>query len=128
MDRATSDVIAVLERFCAAFADRDADALMRLVGPAADLVVITSEESLLRGPQEFEAFLRRYEEGPPTYSWDWDRYDVSIAGPTAWILAEGTETEASGNHIDRHPYRMTMVLERDEDDWRVRQAHGSSPH
>jgi ketosteroid isomerase-like protein len=128
MDPATADVIAVLERFCAAFADRDVDALMRLVGPAADLVVITSEESLLRGPQEFEAFLRRYEEGPTTYSWDWDRYDVSIAGPTAWILAEGTETEASGGHIHHHPYRMTMVLERDEDDWRVRQAHGSSPH
>jgi hypothetical protein len=83
MDRATSDVIAVLERFCAAFADRDADALMRLVGARG-----RSRRDHLGGvaaprPAKFEAFLRRYEEGPTTYSWDWDRYDVSIAGPTA---------------------------------------------
>jgi uncharacterized protein (TIGR02246 family) len=123
-----AEVIAVLDRFCAAFADRDADAVMRLVASEADLVVITSEHLLLRGREELEVFLRRYQRGPTTYSWEWDRYDVSIAGPIAWILAQGTETEASGDRVDRQPYRMTMVLERDEGDWRVRQVHGSSPH
>ena len=100
---------------------------MGIVG-GDDLVVVTSEESLLHGPGEFEKFLRRYVEGPTTYSWDWDRYDVSMADPIAWILAEGSETATSGHRLTRHPYRMTMVLERRQGEWTVRLVHGSVPH
>jgi hypothetical protein len=91
-------------------------------------VVVTSEEPLLRGSQEFSEFVERYVDGTITYSWDWDQYDVSIAGPVAWILAQGTETTTGEDRLARHPYRMTMVLERDHDAWAVRQVHGSSPH
>jgi ketosteroid isomerase-like protein len=59
---------------------------------------------------------------------EWDRHDVSRAGSVAWFLAEGTETAASEERVAHHPYRMTMVLERGEDGWLVRQVHGSSPH
>jgi hypothetical protein len=93
-----------------------------------DLTVVTSEELLLRGPTEFRAFLDRYVEGPTTYSWEWDRHDVSVAGSVAWLLAEGVETAAGADHVVRHPYRMTMVLERREGHWLLRQVHGSSPH
>jgi ketosteroid isomerase-like protein len=124
---AEQEAIRVLESFCAAFAGRDAEALMDLVG-GDDLVVVTSEEPLLRGSQEFSEFVERYVDGTITYSWDWDRYDVTIAGPVAWILAQGTETAKGEDRLARHPYRMTMVLERDDDAWAVRQVHGSSPH
>jgi hypothetical protein len=87
--------------------------------------VVTSEEPLLRGSAELRRFLHRYVDGPTTYSWEWDRYDVSTAGPLAWLLAEGTETATSGDHVERHRYRMTMVLERHRDHWLVRQVHGS---
>jgi hypothetical protein len=120
-------VIEVLESFCAAFADRRTAALTGLIG-AEDLVVITSEQSLLRGPVEFGRFLDQYLRGPTTYSWNWDRHDVSIAGSVAWILAEGIETVTSGDRLERHPYRMTMVLARRQGDWIVRQVHGSVPH
>lgn len=129
MDRSTErDVLDVLERFCSGFADHDANAVMRLVADDADLVVVTSEEPLLRGPEELRQFLDRYAAGPTTYSWDWGRRDVSIADPFAWLLAEGTETVTSGDHVEHHPYRMTIVLERREHRWVVRMAHGSSPH
>ncbi|MCA1681196.1 MAG: nuclear transport factor 2 family protein [Actinobacteria bacterium] len=64
-----ADLIDVLNRFCSAFADRDAEAVMRLCAAHPDLVVVTSEQPLLRGPVELRRFLARYAEGPTTYSW-----------------------------------------------------------
>jgi ketosteroid isomerase-like protein len=125
---AGTELLEVLERFCSAFADRDAEAVMCLFVPDPEVVVITSEEPLLRGPVELRRFLDRYVAGPTTYSWEWKRHDVSTAGSVAWLLAEGTETAASADGLQRHPYRMTMVLEHHEDRWLLRQVHGSSPH
>jgi uncharacterized protein (TIGR02246 family) len=128
-DTATeTELIEVLQDFCSAFADRDADAVMRLFAPDRDVVVVTSEEPLLRGPVELRRFLDRYVDGPTTYSWEWEHHDVSTAGSVAWLLAEGTETAASEGRLQQHPYRMTMVLERHEARWLLRQVHGSSPH
>jgi hypothetical protein len=46
----------------------------------------------------------------------------------AWLLAEGTETAATGHSEEKHPYRMTLVCERRDDRWILVQIHGSSPH
>jgi SnoaL-like domain len=73
-------LIGVLERFCSAFADRDADGVMHLVVPDGDVVVVTSEEPLLRGASELMDFLDRYLRGPTTYSWEWDRHDSQSRG------------------------------------------------
>ena len=121
------EVIRVLEQFCFAFAERDKEAVMKLVAPDPDLVVVTSEESLLRGPDELRAFLEGYVRGATTYSWQWDRHDVSAAESVAWLLAEGTESAATATDVERHHYRMTMVLERRDDRWLLMQVHGSSP-
>ena len=118
----------MLERFCSAFADRDAEAVIHLFVDDGDVVVVTSEEPLLRGAAELTGFLNRYVNGPTTYSWEWDRHDVAAARSVAWLLAEGTETATSADHVERHPYRMTMVLERHSDHWLLRHVHGSSPH
>jgi hypothetical protein len=69
--------------------------------------MVTSEESLLRGPDEMMAFLRRYVDGIHTYSWAWERRDVSAAGTVAWLLAEGTETAATQDGGQKLPYRRT---------------------
>ena len=122
------ELIGILERFCSAFAERDADAVMRLFAPDPDIVVVTSEEPLLRGPHKLRAFLEQYVTGPTTYSWQWKRHDVSAAGSVAWLLAEGTETATGENHAEEHRYRMTMVLERRGERWLLMQVHGSSPH
>ena len=122
------EVVGALERFCSGFADRDAEAVMRLFGPDPDLVVVTSEDWLLRGPLELKRFLDRYVEGATTYSWKWDRHQVSGAGSVAWLVAEGMETAVTDGREEQHPYRMTMVLERREGRWVLMQVHGSSPH
>ena len=126
--RMEAEVISVLERFCSALAERDAQAVMRLFAPDPDLAVVTSEDPLLRGPGELRAFLEQYVNGATTYSWQWDRHDVSAAGSLAWLLVEGTETAATGSAAEQHRYRMTMVLERRDERWLLMQVHGSSPH
>jgi uncharacterized protein (TIGR02246 family) len=121
-------LLEILERFCSRFAARDADGVMQLFAPDADVAMVTSEEALLRGPDEVRAFLRRYVQGPTTYSWTWDRRGVSAAGTVGWLLAEGTESAAQGDREEKHPYRMSMVCEKRDGRWLLLQVHGSSPH
>jgi uncharacterized protein (TIGR02246 family) len=120
--------VGILERFCSSFEARDAESVMQLFAQDADIVVVTSEESLLRGPDELRAFLHQYVQGSTTYSWTWDRHDVSMAGPVAWLLAEGSETAATEDGHAKHAYRMSMVCEKRGDRWLLAQVHGSSPH
>jgi uncharacterized protein (TIGR02246 family) len=121
-------LLEILERFCSGFAARDADGVMQLFAPDADIVMVTSEESLLRGPDEVAAFLQRYARGTATYSWTWDRRDVSVAGRVGWLLAEGTENAAAEHGEEKHRYRMNMVCEKRGGRWLLLQVHGSSPH
>jgi uncharacterized protein (TIGR02246 family) len=121
-------LLEILERFCSGFAARDADGVMQLFARDADIVMVTSEEALLRGPDEVRAFLRRYVQGPITYSWTWDRRGVSAAGTVEWLLAEGMESAAQGEHEVKHQYRMSMICEKRDGRWLLLQVHGSSPH
>jgi uncharacterized protein (TIGR02246 family) len=121
-------VVEMLERFCSGFSARDADALIGLFASDADVVAVSSEEALLRGPEELRGFFQRYAHGPTAYSWTWDRHAVSAAGDVAWLLAEGTETAAREGGEEHHPYRLTIVCERRNGRWLLLQVHGSSPH
>ncbi len=123
-------LLGILNSFCSAFAARDADGVMRLIAPDPDVVMVTSEESLLRGPDEVRAFVHGYVRGTTTYSWRWDRLALSVSAAVAvgWLLAEGTETAATQAGEEEHPYRMTMVCEKRDGRWLLVQVHGSSPH
>jgi uncharacterized protein (TIGR02246 family) len=117
----------MLERFCSGFAARDAEELIGLFAPDADVVAVSSEEALLRGPEELRGFFQGYARGPTAYSWTWERHDVSAAGDVAWLLAEGTETAVREGREEHHPYRLTIVCERRNGRWLLLQVHGSSP-
>ena len=51
-------LLEILDRFCSAFTARDASGVIELFAPDADVVMVTSEEALLRGPAEIAAFPR----------------------------------------------------------------------
>lgn len=122
------EVLDLHERFCAGFAGRNAQAVLRTVAQRSDLVVVTSEEPVLRGAEQLVAFLERYVSGATSYSWLWDDREASVSGAVAWLVALGTETATTAAAIHRSPYRMTAVAERLADGWRLVQVHGSSPH
>jgi hypothetical protein len=117
----------LLELFCVGIATRDGDAVLQLLAPDADVVIVTSGEALLRSRDDVSRFVERYAHGRTTYAWTWDRHEISAAGTVGWLLAEGWETETSDESEQMHPYRMTMVCERRGDRWFVLQVHGSSP-
>ncbi|MBD0348349.1 MAG: nuclear transport factor 2 family protein [Thermoleophilia bacterium] len=121
-------LLAVHDAFCSGFAERDPDRVGRWFPPDGDVVMVTSEDALLRGTAEIRAFLERYARGRTTYSWSWERRDASAAGTVAWLLAQGVETAASELGHQSHPYRMTLVCERRDGRWWLLQVHGSSPH
>ena len=116
------------DRFCGAFAARDAQAVLETVADRADVAVVTSEKPVLRGLDELRAFLERYVRSPTTYSWSWESQAVSVSGSFACLLALGTETAASGGTTQHAEYRMTAVAEKEAGTWRFVQVHGSSPH
>ena len=124
----TRTMVDLLERFCTGFASGDAEAIAATCTMTVELAIVTSEELVLRGGEEFATFLDRYMRGNTRYAWMWDRHDVATYGDVAWLLAIGTETATTGSAAVSHPYRMTMVATRTNDHWYLVQVHGSSPH
>ena len=122
------EILDLHDRFCAGFAARDPDAILATVLPGPELAVVTSEEPLLTGDGELGGFVRRYAEGPTTYSWAWERREVVAHGDVAWLLAVGTETASAEGTDHQTPYRMTLVARRTGQGWLLTQVHGSSPH
>ena len=121
-------MVELLERFCGGFTAGDAAAVTAVCDMSAGLTIVTSEEPILRGAQEFLAFLDRYAHGSIRYAWRWDHHEVVSHGDVAWLLATGIETAINEGVEVSHPYRMTVVAVRVGDRWVLAQAHGSSPH
>ena len=121
-------IVQVLDDFCSAFARRDGKAVMDLFADDPDIVIVTSEETVVRGLDELETFLRAYARGATTYSWSWREHHVVIRDRWAWLVAHGHETASSDDGQATHPYRMTMVLQHPNERWLLVHAHGSSPH
>jgi ketosteroid isomerase-like protein len=88
--RTEAEGIGVLARFRAAVAARDTAGVLGSFAPDPDVLVVTSEQPLLRGHEELVAFVGGYAEGPTTYSWESRSCEVSAAGTAAWLLAQGT--------------------------------------
>jgi len=123
-----AELLALHDRFCRGFADRRPEFVLETVAASPELVVVTSEEPLLRGTDELRAFLERYVAGPTTYSWAWDRRDSAAFEMWGCLLAVGTETASGPEGREETPYRMTLVAERQPARWAITQVHGSSPH
>jgi hypothetical protein len=123
-----SQMVWLLDRFCGGFAAGDAAAVTGACDMNPDLMVVTSEQLVLRGGEELAAFLHHYERGSTRYAWAWDRHEASGYGDVGWLLATGTESATTGTTISSHPYRMTMLATRRSGHWSLVQVHGSSPH
>jgi ketosteroid isomerase-like protein len=120
-------MVDLLERFCSGFAAGDANAVMATCDMTDELTVVTSEQLVLRGANEFAEFLDRYIRGPTRYAWTWDRLDVATHDNVAWLLATGYPTANTAGVTVSHPYMMTMVGTRRLGRWTLVQAHGSCP-
>jgi ketosteroid isomerase-like protein len=99
----------------AAFTERD------------DLLVVTAGAAVLRGRAAVAAYIESYVASEVVYDWHWDSVQPAGADDIAWLFAEGTEIKSTRDGKRRLPYRATLLVRREDDDWRIVQFHGSSP-
>jgi len=122
-----SRVRQVLERFNTLVSSRSLQVLAEFM-PGEDIILVGSESGeVAKGRQALEAFFTRVFARETTFSWEWDRIDVSHAGNLAWFFAEGRVVLSSEQGQRRSPYRISGVLERRGERWLWRQYHGSEP-
>jgi hypothetical protein len=124
---AQSLVDQVLERFNHLVSTRNLQVLAEFV-PGDEVLLIGSEVGeIAKGRQELEGFFTRVFARQATFSWEWDRMDVSHAGDLMWFFAEGQVILSSASGQRKSPYRISGVLERHGGRWLWRQYHGSEP-
>jgi ketosteroid isomerase-like protein len=122
-----SQVREVLERFNDLVSTQNLQVLAEFAPGDEVLLVGSDAGEVATGRQELEAFFARIFARDTTFSWEWDRIDVSHAGDLAWFFADGRVVLSTAKEQRRAPYRITGVLERHGERWLWRQYHGSEP-
>ncbi len=122
-----SQVRKVLERFNDLVSTQNLQVLAEFAPGDEVLLVGSDAGEVATGRQELEAFFARIFARDTTFSWEWDRIDVSHAGDLAWFFADGRVVLSTAKEQRRAPYRITGVLERHGERWLWRQYHGSEP-
>jgi len=84
-----SQVREVLERFNELVSTKNPQVLAEFA-PGEDVLLIGSDAGeVSKGSQELRAFFERIFAREISFSWVWDRLDVSLVGDIAWFFAEG---------------------------------------
>lgn len=122
-----SQVSQALERFNHLVSTRNLQVLAEFVPGDEALLVGSEAGEVAQGSQALEAFFARVFAREVTFSWEWDRIDVSHAGDLAWFFAEGRVVLTNARAQRKSPYRISGVLERHGGRWLWRQYHGSEP-
>jgi hypothetical protein len=86
--------------------------------PDDDTILIGSEPGeIARGYQALEAFFTRIFVGEETFSWEWDRIEVSYTDNLAWFLVDGRVVLTTVKEQRKSPYRNTGVSQRQGERW-----------
>ena len=122
-----SQVRDVLERFNELVSTKNLQVLEEFA-PGNDVLLIGSDAGeVSAGRQALEAFFDRIFARENTFSWEWDRLDVSHDDNLAWFFAEGRVVLTTAQEQRKAPYRISGVLQRQGERWLWRQYHGSEP-
>jgi len=122
-----TQVLEMLERFNDLVFTGDQGVLSEFV-PDEDVLLVGSEaDEVAAGRDELAAFFARIFARDITFSWEWDRIEVSKAGDIAWFFTEGRVILTTAKGQRKSPYRISGVLERHGERWLWRQYHGSEP-
>jgi len=121
------NVVEMLARFNDLVSTRDLKVLAEFI-PGEEALLIGSEAGeVARGRQELGRFFTRIFAREASYSWEWDRIDVSRVDDLAWFFAEGRAILSTAREQRKTPYRVTGILQRQGERWLWRQFHGSEP-
>lgn len=117
-----------ITRFMESYRNRNLEQLLELVPPDDDIYMFgTGIDEKRRGRQEFEDQVKRDWAQTEELDFQLNLNHVSIAGPIAWIAAEGLGKGKAGGREIEFPLRMTAVLKSVDGEWRLVQGHISLP-
>lgn len=122
-----SQVYEVLELFNDLVSTQNQQVLAEFAPDDYVLLIGSEAGEVAAGRREIEAFFARIFARDTTFSWEWDRIDVSHAGDLAWFFAEGRVILSTAKEQRKSPYRISGVLELRGKQWLWRQYHGSEP-
>lgn len=109
-------------------AQRDLEGILALFSSDADVSLVGSEAGeTARGPSELRSFFEQLFRRPGTFSFDWRSREISARGDVAWFFADATAIYTEGENVTTVPYRMTGILERENNRWLIAHYHGSEP-
>lgn len=117
----------VLKRFNDLVSTKNIKILAEFAPGDAVLLIGSEAGEVAAGRRELEAFFTRIFARDETFSWEWDRIEVSHAGDLAWFFADGRTILSTTLGRRSSPYRVTGVIERHGEHWLWRQYHGSEP-
>ncbi|MCW4029965.1 MAG: nuclear transport factor 2 family protein [Candidatus Bathyarchaeota archaeon] len=123
-----NEVTSTLKQMFDAYQKRDLTAMLAVVAPDKDVIVIGSgadERSL--GPEEFGKSAKRDWAQSETASINLGDTKVSMAGVIAWFAADVTFQFAIRGEQSKLPGRLTGVMEKREGKWLLMQMHFSTP-
>lgn len=122
------DVRAVIEECLKAYSEKDFRRALELVAPDADVVFIgTNVKEKMIGKEQMKVEFGRYASQLDSISFDVQWISVSATGAVAWAALDGLCEVAAGESKVQFPFRITMVLEKRQDQWLIVQSHTSMP-
>jgi ketosteroid isomerase-like protein len=116
----------MMNRIASAYSRKDVDAIISLITP--DYIGFGfGQEGKVIGEKLYRASLEREfaqcESLKLQYTW----MAISSEGPVAWVASECTLTAIAGGKIHTYPGRMTTILKREGEEWRLALNHFSVP-
>ena len=121
-------VLAVMNKFMAAYQERDIEGLMSTVAPDDDIFLFGTgidEKRTGRAEFRFQAERDWAQTEALAFSLNWHR--ISAAGPVAWVAGEGSGQGKAGGQTFEFPFRMTAVFEQRDGEWFMTQSHIGLP-
>jgi ketosteroid isomerase-like protein len=127
LEEATSEITEALDRLNTLVIAKDR-AVLAEFDKSAELVLIGSKHGeIVLGPQAFATHIERLFALPISFHWEWEKIQVSLAGQIAWVFALGDLVVGGVSGVQRAPYRLTGVLEKQGARWVWHMYHGSEP-
>jgi len=118
----------VLKAWANSYAKRDLNGFLSAFVEDEDVVLIgTGADEMRVGPAQLEIQAKRDWAQTEAIAITFDHIAVSARGDVAWATTDGAFEAKVGGEQMRLPARATFVLEKRDNDWRVVQAHFSSP-
>ena len=124
-----AEVLGVMDLFRKAGAERDIDSMLQLFSDDPNVLVTGSEAGeFALGPSQLRDFFESLFSRPFAYIFEWNSYSICNSGNVAWAFLEvEVRRKENGRLSKSKPYRITVILEKQQRKWRIVHYHGSEP-